>query len=145
MDGEDEGAAPEALEETPLLPEERLPTLEEYHEKWERLYRQHTRTVKGNFGPNNLVPDPAPQLFQNCPWVFSEKHPNHRPDILTSTSCGVRPIPQTVESWLCVYHLNWSGTVRRAHGQRRFGGGARTPCQVFPADGPDAQYNGGWR
>ena len=29
VDGEDDGALPEALEETPLLPEEQLPTLEE--------------------------------------------------------------------------------------------------------------------
>ena len=32
VDGEDDGALPEALEETPLLPEERLPTLAEYKE-----------------------------------------------------------------------------------------------------------------
>ena len=82
VDAEDDGAIPEALGETPLLPEERLPTLEEYQERWDRLYRQHTRTVRGNFGPSNLVPDPVPQLFQNCPWVLSEKHPIHRTDIL---------------------------------------------------------------
>ena len=94
VDGEDDGALPEALEETPLLPEERLPTLEEYQETWDRLQRQHTRTVRGNFGPNNLVPEPLPQLFQDCPWVLSgKKQPVRRPDILTSTSCGLRRTP----------------------------------------------------
>ncbi len=74
VDGEDGGALPDVLEETPLLPEERLPTLADYQEKWDRLYQQHTRTVRGNFGPLNLVPEPVPHLFQDCPWAIGERH-----------------------------------------------------------------------
>ena len=85
VDGEDDGALPEALEETPLLPEEQLPTLEEYQEKWDRLHRQHTRFVKGNFSDKNLVPKPVPQLFQDCPWVLSKEHHNQGPGTLMDT------------------------------------------------------------
>ena len=76
VDGEDGGALPDVLEETPLLPEERLPTLADYQERWDRLYQQHTRTVRGNFGPQNLVPEPVPHLFQDCPWAIGERHPS---------------------------------------------------------------------
>ena len=85
VDGEDDGALPEALEETPLLPEEQLPTLEEYQEKWDRLHRQHTRPVKGNFSEQNLVPKPVPQLFQDCPWVPSKEHHNQGQGTLMDT------------------------------------------------------------
>lgn len=102
VDGEDDGALPEALEETPLLPEERPPSLEEYQEKWDRLYRQHTRAVRGNFGPTNLVPDPVPQLFQNCPWAFGEKYPGCRQCIVTSTYCGVKTTLEPFDLVLCV-------------------------------------------
>ena len=82
---EEDDAIPEALEDAPLLPEEQLPTLDEYQEKWDRLYRQHSRSVKGNFNDQNLVPEPVPQLFQNCPWVLSKEHPNQGPGTLLDT------------------------------------------------------------
>ena len=89
VEGEDD-AIPEALEDAPLLPEEPLPTLDEYQEKWDRLYRQHTRPVKGNFNDQNLVPVPVPQLFQNCPWVLSKGHPNQGPGTLKGTWRAVK-------------------------------------------------------
>ena len=65
----DDAVVPDRFVETPLLPEEKLPTLDEYQQKWDNLYLIPTRAVKGNYSPYNLVPLPVPQLFQDCPWV----------------------------------------------------------------------------
>ena len=64
---EDEGteAAEEEEEDTPGT----WPTLEEYKAKWDGLLAQHSRPVPGDFSRDNLVPEPIPQLWQNCPHV----------------------------------------------------------------------------
>ena len=70
QDGDDDGddEMPEITPE-PVLLEAARPSLSEYKEKWNSLFLRHTRAVKGAFKPNNLVPKPVPQLFQDCPWV----------------------------------------------------------------------------
>ena len=46
---------------------------------------------------------------------------------------------------LGVSAFDCSGTFPHTHGHRCLGGGARTPCQMFPVDRLDAEYDGGWR
>ena len=44
------------------LPAESYPSLEEYQESWARGLAQHSKPVPGDFGRDNLVPEPIPQL-----------------------------------------------------------------------------------
>ena len=46
-----------------------FPPLEEYRRKWEAERAKHVRAVPGEFGRENLVPDPNPILMQDVPWV----------------------------------------------------------------------------
>ena len=66
-DDHDEEQREEPREPTP--PEEKRLSLTEYKEKWDRLFQNYARPVRGSFADSNLVPKPVPQLFQNCPWV----------------------------------------------------------------------------
>ena len=50
------------FEEEPEPPEA-WPTLEQYKEKWDRLLRAHSAVNPGEFGRENLVPEPIPQLW----------------------------------------------------------------------------------
>ena len=69
-DPEDEEVAdPLADEECPDPVDRQWPTLEEYKEKWDRLREQHSKTNDGGFCKDNLVPEPIPQLWQDCPYV----------------------------------------------------------------------------
>ena len=52
-------------------PDEKWPTLEQYREKWDGRLAQHSRVVAGEFSRENLVPEPIPQLFQDCPMCLS--------------------------------------------------------------------------
>ena len=75
-DDEDEGGAAEeqqGAEDPPddddraEMPQQKWPTLEEYQEKWDRLKAYHCRANEGGFSRDNLVPDPIPQLWSDCP------------------------------------------------------------------------------
>ena len=59
------------IAETQKEPDEPVqwPSLAEYQEKWDKLFEQHSKSVPGEFGSDNLVPDPVPQLWQNVPHV----------------------------------------------------------------------------
>ena len=61
--------AEETEDDGDALPAEAYPSLEEYKEKWARGLAQHSKPVPGEFCRENLVPEPIPQLFQDCPWV----------------------------------------------------------------------------
>jgi hypothetical protein len=59
----------------PELPEEFevRPSLSEYEERWTSLLARNSREVEGEFGPENLVPKPIHQLWQDCPYVPFDK------------------------------------------------------------------------
>ena len=46
-----------------------FPSLEEYRQKWEAEKAKHIKAVVGEFGRENLVPEPNPLLMQDVPWV----------------------------------------------------------------------------
>ena len=70
---DDDIADPLAEEEAPDPLDKVWPTLDEYKAKWDRLKDYHSRTNPGGFSRHNLVPEPIPQLWQDCPYVpFSE-------------------------------------------------------------------------
>ena len=48
-------------------PAEPQPSLEEYRRKWDDLKARHERAIPGDFSPENLVPRPISQLWQDCP------------------------------------------------------------------------------
>ena len=52
-------------------PPEQWPSLEEYQRKWDRLFNEHGAVNPGAFSRDNLVPEPIPQLWQDCPYVPS--------------------------------------------------------------------------
>ena len=56
-------------EEEEALPAECFPCLEEYQARWERGLAQHSKAVPGEFGRDNLVPNPIHELWQDCPYV----------------------------------------------------------------------------
>ena len=66
-----EEAAEEDAEEEEAEPEppEQWPSLEEYKLRWDRLLCQHSAVNPGAFSTENLVPEPLPALWQDCPWV----------------------------------------------------------------------------
>ena len=70
---EPEAVVEEAHEDVPeeadddTLPTETYPTLEQYKERWARRLAEHSKSVPGEFGRNNLVPEPIHQLWQDCP------------------------------------------------------------------------------
>ena len=66
---EDPTNDPLAEEEAPDPLDKSYPTLEEYQAKWERLREYHSRVNPGGFSRENLVPEPIPQLWQDCPTV----------------------------------------------------------------------------
>ena len=54
-----EGVPEEAGEaDDNTLPTETYPTLEQYQERWARRLAEHIKPVPGEFGRNNLVPEP---------------------------------------------------------------------------------------
>ena len=58
----------EWVPEPPGLPVKR-PTLQQYQEKWDASLTRHSRAIPGDFSRDNLVPQPIPQLWQDCPYV----------------------------------------------------------------------------
>ena len=50
------------------LPDTVYPTLDEYKERWDRKLAQHSKPAPGDFSHNNLVPEPIPALWQDCPY-----------------------------------------------------------------------------
>ena len=55
------------------LPDTTYPTLEEYKAKWDGLLAAHSKPVPGIFSHANLVPEPLPALWQDCPHVPFDK------------------------------------------------------------------------
>ena len=65
------------VEEAPVYEQEWIPELpapaapqpamEQYERKWAAKKARHARPVPGDFGSDNLVPIPEPQLWQDCP------------------------------------------------------------------------------
>ena len=77
-DGEDEDSREEvddplAAEEKPDPVDTKWPSLEEYQAKWASHLEQHSRPNSGGFSRNNLVPEPIPQLWQDCPTADCRK------------------------------------------------------------------------
>ena len=72
---EQEGAEREAMDVDPVveIPDVIYPTLDEYKEKWAKALAKHSMAVAGDFSLTNLVPDPIPQLWQDCPYVPFDK------------------------------------------------------------------------
>ena len=52
-------------------PQERFvaPTLDEYQKRWAESEQRHAQEVHGEFGRENLVPQPCPRLWQDAPHV----------------------------------------------------------------------------
>ena len=75
MDDADEGEEEEAGERQhyPVdeidLPDTTYPSLDEYKAKWDGLLAAHSKPVPGVFSHVNLVPEPLPALWQDCPYV----------------------------------------------------------------------------
>ena len=72
---EDEGVNAKVAEwvlEPPEAPKER-PSVQQYQEKWDGLLATHSQAVSGDFSRENLVPQPIPQLWQDCPYVPFEE------------------------------------------------------------------------
>ena len=69
MEEEQEDEIGDALaeEDAPDPLDRTWPTLDEYKAKWERLTVYHSRTNPGDFSRHNLVPEPIPQLWEDCP------------------------------------------------------------------------------
>ena len=47
--------------------------MEEYRRRWEAGKEKHCKNVPGDFGRENLVPEPNPLLMQDVPWVPFDK------------------------------------------------------------------------
>ena len=77
-DGQDEDSAEEvddplAAEEMPDPVDTKWPSLEEYQAKWASHLEQHSKPNSGGFSRTNLVPEPIPQLWQDCPTTDRRK------------------------------------------------------------------------
>jgi len=70
-----EGEEEEEQEWVPELPQDvpQRPSLAEYEKKWETLKSWYSRCVPSEFNRDNLVPEPVPQLWQDCPYVPFDK------------------------------------------------------------------------
>ena len=68
VEGEDDGFVDPLAEEEEgeQLPDQQWPTLEEYQEGWDRKLKYYSRSNDGEFCTDNLVPEPIPQLWQDC-------------------------------------------------------------------------------
>ena len=64
---DDDIGDPLAEEDAPDPLDKTWPTLDEYKAKWDRLKDYHSSTNPGEFSRHNLVPEPIPQLWQDCP------------------------------------------------------------------------------
>ena len=66
---DDAGEEPENLTVDVVdLPDTVYPTLDEYKARWDRKMAQHSKPVPGDFSHSNLVPEPIPALWQDCPY-----------------------------------------------------------------------------
>ena len=43
-----------------------MPTMEAYNNRWAEKLRYHSRKSEGQFSSMNLVPEPVPQLWNDC-------------------------------------------------------------------------------
>ena len=50
-------------------PDEHMRSLEDYKTAWAAALAKHSRVVPGGFSHENLVPEPIPALWQDCPHV----------------------------------------------------------------------------
>ena len=120
LDADDEDVELPILEDTQEEePDEpgAWPTLAEYEAKWSAQFEQHSLVVPGDFGPNNLVPEPVPQLWQNVPHVPFDKL---KSDDSQSRLSRCRPvsgmIPSNIQDGVVQYaHHTGEVNFRRRH------------------------------
>ena len=57
----------EGSENVPDLPEsQEFPSTEEYKRRWAEKLKHHANKCEGFFATANLVPEPVPQLWNDC-------------------------------------------------------------------------------
>lgn len=89
LPGPDEEAQDEMEVAEEVLPLPGRPTLDEYRAKWALEEAKYARSVPLPFSIDNLVPQPVPQLWQDCPHVpFAQL----RSDDAQSRLAVVKPI-----------------------------------------------------
>ena len=108
-------------EEEEALPAETFPCLEEYQAKWARGLTQHSKAVPGEFGRDNLVPNPIHELWQDCPYVPFDKL---KSDDAMARLSRTRPI-----SGFTPAHVE-DGVVRYAHNTGETNFRRRAPLQL---------------
>jgi len=79
----------EGADTVPDLPESQaIPSMEEYKRRWTEKLQHHADECKGAFSTSNLVPQPVPQLWNDCRLLSSCGEQRFSPGLCSLSGSG---------------------------------------------------------